>query len=135
MGKLDLISFENVVASLKEALDAQAREPENGFILDSCIQRFEYTYELSWKMLKRFLETTGATPGEVDEMAFADLIRAGSEKGLLLHGWDRWKAYREARGTTSHTYNRKKAMEVFSQIPAFYEEARHLCAEIGKRQS
>jgi nucleotidyltransferase substrate binding protein (TIGR01987 family) len=132
---LDLTPFNKALSSLHEALEAYKKEPSNKFILDSCIQRFEYTYEISWKMLKRYLEATSAAPGEVDEMAFADLIRTGSEKGLLLSGWDKWKDYREARGTTSHTYDEKKAQQVFAKIPAFYDEARHLCGEITKRQS
>lgn len=132
--KLDITSFERAIASLKEALDAHAVEPQNRFILDSCIHRFEYTYEISWKMLKRFIEATEASPGEVDAMSFADLIRTGSEKGLLKNGWDAWKKYREARAATSHSYNEKKALEVFAQIPAFYEDALFLLSEIRKRQ-
>lgn len=45
--KLDLSSLKKAVASLDEALKAHDREPRNKFIIDSCIQRFEYTYELS----------------------------------------------------------------------------------------
>ena len=120
--KLDLSSLENAAASLQFALDEQAERP-NVFVRDACIQRFQYTYELTWKMLKRFLETTSANPVEIDEMSFQNLIRSGSEKGLLLHGWDIWADYQKARLTTSHDYNEKKALEVFNVIPAFLQEA------------
>jgi hypothetical protein len=33
---------------------------------NSVIQCFEFTYELSWKMLKRYLEETEANPSEID---------------------------------------------------------------------
>ena len=85
---LELTSLEKTVASLKEVLE-EYEKTENVFIRDACIQRFEYTYELSYKMLKRHLEMTSANPAEIDHMSFQDLIRTGSEKALLLHGWDR----------------------------------------------
>jgi nucleotidyltransferase substrate binding protein (TIGR01987 family) len=38
-------------------LEKAARQPEDEFIRDSVIQRFKFTYELAWKMLKLRLET------------------------------------------------------------------------------
>jgi nucleotidyltransferase substrate binding protein (TIGR01987 family) len=127
--QLDLGSFESAIKSLKEALDEYARNG-NSFIRDACIQRFEYTYELAWKMLKRHLELTSANPAELDEMSFQNLIRSGSEKSLLLNSWDVWANYRKARSTTSHVYNERKAMEVFAVIPDFLVEAQHLLLKL-----
>jgi nucleotidyltransferase substrate binding protein (TIGR01987 family) len=122
--QLDLTSFAKALASLEDALIEYARHP-NLYVRDACIQRFEYTYEVTWKMLKRYLEQNLPNPAEVDEMSFQNLIRAGSERGLLLNGWDRWLLYRQARGTTSHAYDEIKAMEVFKQIPAFVLDAKY----------
>lgn len=36
------------------------------------IQCFEFTYELSHKMLKRYLESTAASPEEIDFITFAE---------------------------------------------------------------
>lgn len=127
--KLDLTSFINAINSLEEALQEHSRN-QNSFIRDACIQRFEYTYELSWKMLKRFLEITSANPGDIDEMSFQNLIRSGSERGLLLNGWDIWANYRKARSTTSHVYNEIKANEVFAEIPSFLNEAKYLLKKL-----
>jgi nucleotidyltransferase substrate binding protein (TIGR01987 family) len=130
---LELDSFEKAVASLAEALKAQGEQSTNTLIRDACIQRFEYTYELSHKMLKRYLEMTEASQETIDEMTFPTLIRTGHEKGLLLSSWDVWKGYREKRGATSHTYNEKKAQEVFEGIPNFLDEARYLLRELQGR--
>lgn len=127
--KLDLTSLAKAIASLEAALTEYARIP-NEFMRDACIQRFEYTYELAWKMLKRHLELSSANPGEIDEMSFQNLIRSGSEKSLLLHGWDVWKNYRQARGTTSHGYDELKAIEVFKQVPEFLIEAKFLLQKL-----
>ena len=42
---------------------------------NSVIQCFEFTYELSHKMLKRYLEETAANPEEIDLSTFQNLIR------------------------------------------------------------
>ncbi len=92
----------------------------------AAIQAFEFTYELCHKMLKRFLKLTVADPSAIEEMSFPDIIRTGNEKGLLRSPWSSWRNYRAARGMTSHTYDEKKADEVFPLIPDFLEEARAL---------
>jgi nucleotidyltransferase substrate binding protein (TIGR01987 family) len=130
---LNLISFDKAMFRLDEALQAFASAPTNTLYRDAAIQRFEFTYELAHKMLKRYLELTAANPAAIDEMAFADMIRTGSEQGLLRSGWDKWKDYRKARGTTSHTYDEAKAVEVAAVIPDFLQEARFLFAQLHQR--
>ena len=100
---------------------------------DASIQAFEYTYELSHKMLKRCLEQLEANMEDIDQMSFPDLIRKGAEKGLLLHSWDKWTYYRQARNKTSHTYDSDAAKEVLAIIPDFLEEANFLLVQINKR--
>ena len=128
---LDLTSLEKAIISLKIALD-EFEKTNSVFVKDACIQRFEYTYELSHKMLKRQLEAISANPAEIDEMSFQSLIRTGSEAGLLLNGWDKWKIYRTERGTTSHAYSKEKANEVFEIIPDFHQEAKYLLEKLKK---
>lgn len=123
---LDIGSLEKAIVSLQAAIARHDRTPGDDIVRDGCIQRFEFTYELSHKMLKRFLEATSANPEEVDRLSFQDLIRTGSERGLRLSDWSRWKVYRTARSTTSHTYDEAKAREVFSIVPEFLREAIHL---------
>jgi len=124
--ELNIEPFEKALASLEAALVRHAENPDDDMVRDACIQRFEFTYELSHKMLKRYLEGTSANPDEFDRAEFQDLIRAGNERGLLLGDWSHWRGFRQARGTTSHTYDEKKAIEVFAKISPFVEEARFL---------
>jgi len=132
---LDVSSLEQAIASLDEAVTAHRQQETNNFIRDAAIQRFEYTYELSHKMLKRYLEMTEPSAEIIDQMPFPDLIRTASERGLLSKGWDVWKDYRHARNATSHTYNEKKAKEVYAVIPEFLKETNHLLAELKERIS
>lgn len=132
---LDLTSFKKAIASLDEALIEINKQKGNQFVRDATIQRFEYTYELAHKMLKRFLEMTEPNKEEIDQMSFSSLVRTGAEKGLLLHSWDVWAGYRTARNLTSHTYNEAKAIEVCQVIPQFLDEARYLFEQLQKRIS
>jgi nucleotidyltransferase substrate binding protein (TIGR01987 family) len=136
MGRIDTLDFsslEKAIASLDEAVTEHKKNSHNKFVRDASIQRFEYTYELSHKMLKRYLEMTEASAEEIDLMAFPTLIRTGSEKGLLLNGWDIWKIFRDARNLTSHTYNEKKASDVCNIIPTFLQDAKYLLAQLKQR--
>ncbi len=132
---LDFSSLKKAVKSLEEVLAEHKKQPSNVFIRDAAIQRFEYTYELSHKMLRRFLEMTEPNAEEIDQMSFSNMIRTASERNLLLHGWDQWKIYREARNATSHTYDEKKATQVFTAIPSFLKDAQHLLNQMIIRAS
>lgn len=99
---LDLSSLQNTILRLKEGIQRYDQDTSDTQIRDGLIQRFEFTYELSHKMLKRFLESTSPSPAEIDALAFQDLIRTGNEQGLLLSDWTVWRKYREMRSKTSY---------------------------------
>jgi len=137
---LDLSSFKKAISSLENAISVSNSAATKTFAFETqevikagVIQNFEFTYELSHKMLKRYLEMSSANPTEINDMSFPDLIRTGNEKGLLLNGWDVWMRYRTARGITSHTYDEEKASEVLFIIPGFLDEVHYLQAELEKR--
>lgn len=133
---LDYSSLENAIAQLEKSIrfatSDMARQDADLFeqLRNSVIQCFEFTYELSWKMLKRYLEAISATPEELDSSTFQNLIRLGNEKGLLRSDWLRWKAYRQARTDSSHTYDSSKAEAVYALAPDFLEEARYLYQQL-----
>ncbi len=75
---LDISSLRNAVEKLREGLARHSSEPADEQIRDGLIQRFEFTYELCHKALRRYLAEGAASPDEVARMTFADLIRAGN---------------------------------------------------------
>src|SRR6266403_5174966 len=130
---LDITSLGNAVGRLREGLERHKREPTDEQIRDGLIQRFEFTYELTHKMLKRYLKETAASPDEIDRMPFADLVRSGNAQGLLRSDWPAWRRFREMRARTSHTFDAQVASQVASALPGFLEEAEHFYAELPRR--
>lgn len=137
---LDLTSLENSILQLKDALfycrsDLVRRDPRLALHLRAAaIQAFEYTYELTHKMLRRYLEMTEPTAAGIDELSFPQLIRLGFERGLLSLEWADWKVLRDCRNITSHTYDGVKAEAVFAAIPQFVSEAHFLLGQIRRRE-
>ena len=129
---LDLSPFESALTSLEKAVIRSQKETEDDMIRDSVIQRFEYSYELAWKMLKRQIEKDAATPAAIDAMSFNDLIRVGAERGLV-NSPEAWFEYRRLRNITSHTYNEKKAKAVYQAAVAFLPDAKALLSELKTR--
>lgn len=123
--KLDLSSFEKALNSLARAIARSQEAPGDDELRDSVIQRFEYTYELSWKMLKRRLEMDSPSPETIDALNFRDLIREGAVSGLIADP-EAWFEYREQRNITSHTYDEKKAAQVYRAALKFYPDAKAL---------
>jgi nucleotidyltransferase substrate binding protein (TIGR01987 family) len=130
---LNLTPFQNAISRLKEGLARYESDITDEQIRDGLIQRFEFTYELSHKMLKRYLQMISPNPDAFSTMAFADLIRTGNEQALLRGEWKNWKTYCEMRSKTSHTYDENTALEVVAVIPAFLEEATYLYEQIKSR--
>lgn len=126
MDGIDFLPLANAIRQFESALEEQHHEPERTLLRDGLIQRFEFTYSLCERMLRRFLEVTSSAGEDIDAMSFPTLIRTASERGVLMSGWDRWEVYRRGRNKTSHTYNEAVALEVLEILPDFLAEAKHL---------
>ena len=132
--ELDLTPLANAVARLAEGLAEYQANPAHTLLRDGLVQRFEFTYEISHKMLKRHLSLAMASPTEFDSMPFGNLIRTGNEHGLLLGNWSDWKRYREMRSKTSHIYDEGIALQVVEGIPGFLAEARYLLEQLQRAE-
>ena len=127
---LDFSTLFNAIDRLEEGLTRYLRDTGDAQIRDGLIQRFEFTYDLAHKMLRRVLEAAAANPESIDRMSFPELIRTASEQGLLKSDWSEWRTFREMRNITSHTYDEAKALQVVAEIPAFLDEVRVLSARL-----
>lgn len=125
--------LERAAARLSEGLARHRREPADEQLRDGLIQRFEFTYDLATKVLRRALQNISATPQTVDLMSYSDLMRTGWEMGFLRGGWPLWKVFRETRNTTSHLYDESKAIAAVAKIPMFQEEIEYFLDQLRAR--
>lgn len=98
--------FIRAVRQLERAL----AQPFDEFIRDAVIQRFEFCYELAWKLLKLRLEQEGIialTPRQV--------LRESLQAGLIADG-NRWTEIQRYRNLTSHTYDERLADAVYAFV-------------------
>lgn len=136
--KLNLNSLRKALLQLNDAIElyhSSTVQNDHRLLIHmraAVIQAFEFTYELSWKMLKRYLEMSEPNPLEVEQMSFPNLIRTGNERGLLKSDVSVWLEYRKERGATSHTYDEAKAQAVLESIPSFLSDAQFLYEQLQK---
>lgn len=137
---LDLSAFRSAIASLEDGLEVvsdsnwfnqQSSKVQNTLIA-GVIQNFEFVYEISVKMMRRQIELEAASPTEVDESNFRDLLRVAAEKGLISDV-EAWFDYRKMRNTTAHTYDHEKAQQVYRGTLVFIGDARDLLARLEVR--
>jgi nucleotidyltransferase substrate binding protein (TIGR01987 family) len=131
--ELDLTPFNNALKKLIEGLERYELDTSDDQVRDGLIKRFEFTYELAHKMMRRYLAESSANIESINELSFQGLIRTASDKNLIKGDWSDWSTYREMRGKTSHTYDESIAVLVVEGIPAFIEEASHLQKVLTKK--
>ncbi len=125
---VDYSPLRKAIASVEKVLLSQKTDVTR----DAAIKRFEYTFELCWKFLKRWLENETAD-STIDSFSKKELFRVGREYGLI-RDVELWFKYNRARNETSHTYNEAKAEEVYAVIKDFLEDARFLLERLERRK-
>ncbi len=126
MATLILDPLEKALNSLQKALE----EPKDEFIRDATIQRFEYSFELSWKMLKRYLTANSTEP----EFNIKNIFREAARQQLINNA-ESWFEFHKARNLTTHTYNEDTAEETYEAAVKFLPEAQHLLSQLKEKVS
>jgi nucleotidyltransferase substrate binding protein (TIGR01987 family) len=131
---LDLSSLRKAVNSLQHALkiaSTQAGTDSEDVIRAGVIKNFEFTYELCWKFIKRWLEKN-SPEADLDGLTRKELFRIAAEKHLI-NDVEPWFKYHAARNETSHTYDSAKAEAIFAAAKLFAADAQALLKELEKR--
>ena len=122
-------AYHRVLERLQSALQ---KEPDADEIyLDATIHRFEFSFELAWKLMKAVLEYEG-----IEVSSPRSSIREGWKAGLIADA-EIWLDMQEKRNLSTHTYNESTALEVYRLIKEKYvallmawdEEAQRRLAE------
>ena len=108
-------NFSRAYSLLREALE-DGVEPLNQLELEGVIQRFEFTFELSWNLLKDRLEYDGLviatiTPRNVIREAYS---------AKLIDDCETWIDMLTDRNLMSHTYDFERFKAVVENIHSRY---------------
>ena len=136
---LDLSSLKKAVSALNGVLQTSDDQELMGgldegvrnAIRSGVVQHFEFTYELCWKFIKRWLERN-ISPAVADGVTRRELFRLGAEN-RMIDDVEQWMRYHEARNQTSHTYQPEIAAQVYHTAHAFAHDAARLLAALEAR--
>ncbi|MBM4310578.1 MAG: nucleotidyltransferase [Deltaproteobacteria bacterium] len=120
---MHLETLEQALALLEEVL----AEPFSALVRDAAIHRFEYTFELSWKLLKRI----ALVEGQKAESPW-QAIRAAAEAGLLQNV-DLWFEMVECRNSATMTFMPDISDQVFKAACSLPSSLRFVISAAKKK--
>jgi nucleotidyltransferase substrate binding protein (TIGR01987 family) len=109
-------NFKRAFALLSEAIQMIRERKISALEQEGVIQRFEYTWELTWKVLKDYLEYTGII---LETVTPAAVIKAAIAANIIKNG-DVWMSALDSRNKMSHTYDFKKFEKIVISIERDY---------------
>jgi len=122
-----LYNFSNALDRFTNAVDRYEEFKNEGFedvYLDLIVKRFEFTYEMSWKALKRYLEFLGFEP-KSPRMTFKEAYAQ-----QLIENEDVWLDMIEQRNLTSHIYDESEIEEILAKRELYKETFKQLKAKL-----
>jgi len=135
---LDLSSLQKAVDSLQRAINVASSLKNNEQNKDNIevvragvIQNFEFTYELCWKFMKRWLEINGEGAA-VDGVTRKELFRIAAER-RLIENVEAWFEYTGSRNETAHTYDPQTASHVFESAKSFLGDSKLLLKHLKEK--
>ncbi|RKY40458.1 MAG: nucleotidyltransferase [Candidatus Omnitrophota bacterium] len=100
--------FKNALGRLKEALEEDLSK--GSIVVDGTIKRFEFTFELAWKLAQLILEYNS-----IQTRGPRFVIKEAFKLGLIKKG-ESWIDMLEDRNKTSHIYDEKQALKIYKKI-------------------
>ncbi len=115
------------INDLKKALnklDQGLKIAKDELDFDGVIQRFEISFELTWKVLQKYAKYQG-----LEVKSPREAFRVGGELGLI-DNVEQWFGFLYQRNLTSHVYDEKMARDILKELPAFLQEAGKIITKI-----
>jgi len=108
-------SYKKALAALERSVEAAKSRSLNELEEQGLIQGFEFTFELSWKLLKDYLESKEFK----DFHGSKDTFKLAFQEGLISDG-ELWMEMIENRNRSSHTYDLNIAKQIISAVISKY---------------
>ena len=109
-------SAKNLEKSLKRLEDALNAKIDKDLKMDVVIKRFEFTFEMFWKFLRRVLEHNA-----IDDILLPrDILKKSFELGLIKDDQICFKMI-DDRNITAHEYNIDKIEVIYPRIKKYFQ--------------
>ncbi len=125
---LSLEALKKALPQLEKGIEQAGLNPGDELMRDGVIQRFEYSMDICWKTIQRYLKTVAGVQDSAIRSK-KDLFREAARLALIQSA-EAWIGHYEARNVTSHSYNARMAQQVFERAQLFLVDAKSLLAEL-----
>src|SRR3989344_3878419 len=113
---IKLEDLKSALKSLKKGFDGAKDDLDR----DGVIQRFEFTFELLWKVIQDYAKYKG-----LETASPRDAFRVAGDLGLIDNPTI-WFDFLKDRNLTTHIYSKEDTVKIFSHIPSFVSETEKL---------
>ena len=105
------MEWEDYQRAMKRLRVAVNSQPDaNGIYLDATIQRFEFCFDLAWKLMKAMLDYEG-----IEVSRPLGSIREGSKQSMIDSA-EAWLYMLEQRKICPHAYSESIAWDIYEKI-------------------
>jgi nucleotidyltransferase substrate binding protein (TIGR01987 family) len=119
-------NYEKAFSQLRDAMDKI--DDLSDLEKEGLIQRFEYTFELAWKVIKDYIEAKG-----VETRFVRDVIKEAFHADIINNG-ELWLEMLEERNLMAHTYDRDNFNTALKHIQQGYYQELKLLHEFFKNE-
>lgn len=118
--ELDIEALKKAKISLQKAYNVYLNDSEDEEMLaiyaDSCVKRYEYTFETAWKTMKKYFKLQYGKKEE--ELTMNNIFRFMENYGFT-ESWTVWRDFYSKRNSTAQEYNIEKSRNLIEIIPEF----------------
>lgn len=123
----------NYAKALSRLEDADAQQEQikklqlDDIYLDLAVKRFEFTFEMSWKAIKRVLSMLGLEDAKSPRACFKEAYAQG-----FIKDQDIWLDMIEMRNLSAHTYDESEMQQIEQKLSGYIQAHRDLFSALER---
>ena len=117
------LQYEDLNKALKRLKEIAVLPPEETANQDATIQRFEFTFELAWKLMQSI-----EIENNINVYGVKTILREAAKLGLIDDPV-KWFDFLKDRNLTVHTYKEELAQKIYKKAKEFIEYVEKLLSK------
>lgn len=130
---INVLNLENATILLNDSYEILLKNQNDiltTVLEDAVIKRFEYTLEISKKIMKKVLKKF--YDKQEEELTVNNIFRFMYGYNYISD-WEHWRTYHEKRNTTAHEYNLEKSRRLLEIVPDFIKDTEELIKNLKEK--